>query len=164
VTGSNAATLKSCGISGFIHFYFHAPLLTCIAPSANLSSEIPLFNPDFILIAIAFLLVIIIAYLIIRVLVSVDEERAGNDLERWKLKCTNEIQKDSISRSRSTLKGRISGQMTPLLPEFPFASADARFVRNPIDFLVFDGYTQVKDNKGVAISVVLVEKLNRSHN
>ena len=31
-----------------------------------------------------------------------------------------------------------SEQMAPLLPEFPFASADARFIGNPIDFVVFD--------------------------
>jgi predicted Holliday junction resolvase-like endonuclease len=47
--------------------------------------------------------------------------------------------------------------MAPLLPEFPFASADARFIGNPIDFVVFDGYTQVKDEKGDSINVVLVE-------
>jgi predicted Holliday junction resolvase-like endonuclease len=47
--------------------------------------------------------------------------------------------------------------MALLLPEFPFASADARFIGNPIDFVVFDGYTQVKDEKGDTISVVLVE-------
>ena len=56
-----------------------------------------------------------------------------NDPERWKLECTNDIRKDSVNRSRSTLKGRISEQMPPLLPEFPFASADARFIGNPID-------------------------------
>jgi len=50
--------------------------------------------------------------------------------------------------------------MAPLLPEFPFASAYARFIGNPIDFVVFDGYTQVKDEKGDTISVVLVEVKN----
>jgi predicted Holliday junction resolvase-like endonuclease len=114
-------------------------------------------TPDIIVIAIAFLLGLIVAYLIFRARVSVYEERARNDLERWKLECTNDIRKDSVNRSRSTLKGRISEQMAPLLPEFPFASADARFIGNPIDFVVFDGYTKVKDEKGDAISVVLVE-------
>jgi predicted Holliday junction resolvase-like endonuclease len=47
--------------------------------------------------------------------------------------------------------------MARLLPEFPFASADARFIGNLIDFVVFDGYTQVKNEKGDTISVVLVE-------
>ncbi len=112
---------------------------------------------DFLIPAIAFILGIIIAYLFFRARVSVFEERAKNDLERWKLECTRDIRKDSVNRSRSTLKGRISEQMAPLLPEFPFSPADARFIGNPIDFVVFDGYTQAKDEKGDAISVVLVE-------
>ena len=65
--------------------------------------------------------------------ISVIKGRARNDLERWKLESTNNIRKDSVNRSRSTLKGRIAEQMAPLLPEFPFASADARFIGNPID-------------------------------
>ena len=112
---------------------------------------------DFAIPAIAFFLGIVAAYLFFRQQISAIEGRARNDLERWKLECTNEIRKDSVNRSRSTLKGRISEQMAPLLPEFPFASADARFIGNPIDFVVFDGYTKVKDEKGDTISVVLVE-------
>jgi predicted Holliday junction resolvase-like endonuclease len=114
-------------------------------------------DSNFIIPALAFLLGLIAAYLIFRVRVSVFEEQARNDLERWKLEHTQEIRKDSVSRSRSTLKGRISEQMAPLLPEFPFSPADARFIGNPIDFIVFDGYTNAKDEKGDTISVVLVE-------
>ncbi|MDD1719232.1 MAG: Holliday junction resolvase, partial [Methanoregulaceae archaeon] len=84
-------------------------------------------------------------------------ERARTDLERWKLECTGAIRKDAVDRSRSTLKGKISEQMAPLLPEFPYPPADARFIGNPIDFVVFDGYTNAKDEKGEAIDVVLVE-------
>jgi len=112
---------------------------------------------DFIIILAAFLLGLLAAYLFFRARVSVFEERARNDLERWKIEHTDEIRKDSVNRSRSTLKGRISEQMAPLLPEFPFSPADARFIGNPIDFVVFDGYTKAKDEKGDAISVVLVE-------
>jgi predicted Holliday junction resolvase-like endonuclease len=120
-------------------------------------SLIRMTPPDLLIPAITFLLGIIVAYLFFRQQISAVEGRARNDLERWKLECTNDIRKDSVNRSRSTLKGRISEQMAPLLPEFPFASADARFIGNPIDFVVFDGYTQVKDEKGDMISVVLVE-------
>ena len=89
--------------------------------------------------------------------VSVYEARARNDLEHWKLECTEAIRKDSVNRSRSTLKGKISEQMAPFLPEFPFSPADARFLGNPVDFVVFDGYTGVKDEDGESISIVLVE-------
>jgi predicted Holliday junction resolvase-like endonuclease len=112
---------------------------------------------DSIIIAIAFLLGLVAAYLYFRQQISVIEDRARNDLERWKIECTSEIRKDSVNRSRYTLKGRISEQMAPLLPEFPYSPADARFIGNPIDFVVFDGYTKAKDEKGDEISVVLVE-------
>lgn len=112
---------------------------------------------DLFLIAVAFILGCILAYLIFRTQVRVYEERAKNDLERWKIECTDAIRKDSVNRSRSTLKGKIAEQMAPFLPEFPFSASDARFIGNPIDFVVFDGYTQAKDEDGNAISVVLVE-------
>jgi len=112
---------------------------------------------DLFIIIIAFLIGVIAAYLYFRQQTCVIEERARNDLERWKIECTREIRKDSVNRSRSTLKGRISEQMAPLLPEFPYSPADARFIGNPIDFVVFDGYTKVKDEKGDTISVVFVE-------
>jgi predicted Holliday junction resolvase-like endonuclease len=112
---------------------------------------------DLLLLFAAFFLGIVVAYLIFRARVSVYEERARNDLERWKIECTDAIRKDSVNRSRSTLKGKISEQMAPYLPEFPFAPADARFIGNPVDFVVFDGYTKAKDEKDNAVSVVLVE-------
>jgi predicted Holliday junction resolvase-like endonuclease len=112
---------------------------------------------DSILFTAVFLLGVMVAYLFFRQRVGLIEERARNDLERWKIECTKDIRKDSVNRSRSTLKGRISEQIAPLLPEFPFSSADARFIGNPIDFVVFDGYTLAKDEKADSISVVLVE-------
>jgi len=110
-----------------------------------------------LLICIAFLAGLVAAWLWYRTKVCVIEGRAQNDLDRWKNEHTKEIRKDSVNRSRSTLKGRISEQMAPLLPEFPYAPADARFIGNPIDFVVFDGYTDAKDGPGTTIGVVLVE-------
>jgi predicted Holliday junction resolvase-like endonuclease len=66
---------------------------------------------DLLLPAIAFILGIVTTYLYFRQQISAIKGRARNDLERWKLECTNDIRKDSVNRSRSTLKGRISGQM-----------------------------------------------------
>jgi predicted Holliday junction resolvase-like endonuclease len=114
------------------------------------------FFDTLILIAV-FLAGCIAAYLWYRTKVCVIEGRAQNDFDRWKNEHTKEIRKDSVNRSRSTLKGRISEQMAPLLPEFPWSPADARFIGNPIDFVVFDGYTDAKDGNGDQVTVVLVE-------
>jgi hypothetical protein len=70
-------------------------------------------STDLLIIVLAFLLGLVAAYLFFRQRISVIEERARNDFECWKLECTNEIRKDSVNRSRSTLKGRISEQMAP---------------------------------------------------
>jgi predicted Holliday junction resolvase-like endonuclease len=113
--------------------------------------------PDILLLVAMFIAGSVVAYLWFRTKICVIEGRAQNELDRWKNEHTKEIRKDSVNRSRSTLKGRISEQMAPLLPEFPFSPADARFIGNPIDFVVFDGYTEAKDGDGDQVSVVLVE-------
>lgn len=105
----------------------------------------------------AFLSGIVVAYLLFRARVGIFEERARNDLERWKQECTEEIRRDSVNRSRSTLKGKIAEQMAPVLPGFPYSAADARFIGSPIDFIVFDGYSKAKEGQGNEVSVVLVE-------
>src|SRR6267154_6463393 len=53
--------------------------------------------------------------------------------------------KDSVDRSRSTLKGQIAEQMAPLLPGFPYMPSDARFLGDPIDYVVFKGRADFGD-------------------
>jgi predicted Holliday junction resolvase-like endonuclease len=53
----------------------------------------------------------------------------------------------SVDQSRRTLKGQIAEQMAPLLPGFPYEPGDARFLGDPIDYVVFNGYTDVKDGQ-----------------
>ena len=57
------------------------------------------------------------------------------------------------------LKGKIAEHMVPLIPEvFHYEPADARFIGAPIDYLIFEGYTRVKD-EGVdePITVILAD-------
>jgi len=105
----------------------------------------------------AFLFGIAVAYFFFRARVSIFEQRARNDLDRWKQECTEAIRKDSVNRSRSTLKGKIAEQMAPYLPGFPYSAADARFIGSPVDFIVFDGYSTAKDGDSGEVSIVLVE-------
>jgi len=67
--------------------------------------------------------------------------------------------KDSVERARSSLKGQIAEQMAPLLPGFLYRPADARFLGDPIDYVVFDGYTGVRDEGAAAeeLEIVLLE-------
>jgi predicted Holliday junction resolvase-like endonuclease len=62
----------------------------------------------------------------------------------------------SVAQSRSTLKGQIAEQMAPLLPGFPYQPADARFIGDPVDYVVFNGYTRVKDGAADSESIELI--------
>ena len=80
------------------------------------------------------------------------------------------IRKDATDRSRVVLKGKIAEHMVPLIGEiFRYEPSDARFIGAPIDYIIFDGYTRVKDdNSDEPITVVLADiktgkaKLNKT--
>lgn len=61
--------------------------------------------------------------------------------------------KEAIAHSRSTLYGQLSEQLVPLLPDFDYALEDARFLGAPVDYIVFDGYSDGE----AEVSVVFVE-------
>ena len=69
------------------------------------------------------------------------------------------VRKDAADRSRYVLKGKIAEHMVPLFSDvFPFDPSDARFIGAPIDYLIFDGYTAVKDsNSERPITVILAD-------
>lgn len=62
---------------------------------------------------------------------------------------------DSLDRSRSVLRGQVAEHFAPFLPGFPFNPKDARFLGQPVDYLVFDGLA-ASDGRD-EVTVVLVE-------
>jgi predicted Holliday junction resolvase-like endonuclease len=93
----------------------------------------------------------------VRARITAIEERSRAELETWKLETAGAIRKDSVNRSRSTLKGKIAEQMAPVLPDFGFNPADARFIGSPVDYVIFDGLTRVADEKEDEISIVFMD-------
>jgi predicted Holliday junction resolvase-like endonuclease len=70
-----------------------------------------------------------------------------------------DARRESVEKSRSTLKGKMAEQLAPLLPGFRYLPADARFLGDPVDYIVFNGYTGVRDDAaGVdGLEIVLLE-------
>ncbi|MFA5221115.1 MAG: Holliday junction resolvase-like protein [Methanoregula sp.] len=112
-----------------------------------------LLIPVLVALAIGFVL----GYYYVKGQITAIEERYRADLERWKVEAGNEIRKDSVNRSRSTLKGKIAEQMAPVLPEFAFNPADARFIGSPVDYIIFDGLTEVADEQKTSIRIVFMD-------
>ena len=69
------------------------------------------------------------------------------------------IRKDAADRSRYVLKGKIAEHLVPLYREvFKYDPSDARFLGAPIDYIIFDGYTAVKDGASdEPITVILAD-------
>lgn len=70
-----------------------------------------------------------------------------------------QAQKRSVNTSRAVLKGKMAEQLAPLLPEFQYLPSDAKFLGDPVDYIVFDGYTDLRDGDGSPedIEVVLID-------
>ena len=65
---------------------------------------------------------------------------------------------EAVDASRRVIRGLVTEQMAPFLQGFDFDPGDARFIGNPVDFVVFDGF-----GEGALRSVTLVEvKTGRS--
>lgn len=68
-------------------------------------------------------------------------------------------QKRSVNTSRAVLKGKMAEQLAPIMPEFQYLPSDAKFLGDPVDYVVFDGYTDFRDGEGDAedIEVILID-------
>jgi len=65
--------------------------------------------------------------------------------------------RQALESSRVTIKGKIYEQLAPILPGFNYNPADARFLGNPIDYIIFDGYTEAKGGTGRVRRIVLMD-------
>ena len=70
-----------------------------------------------------------------------------------------QAQKRSVNTSRAVLKGKMAEQFAPILPEFRYLPSDAKFLGDPVDYVVFDGYTNFRDGDGTVddIEVILLD-------
>jgi predicted Holliday junction resolvase-like endonuclease len=98
-----------------------------------------------------------LGFFYVKAQITAIENRYRAELEKWKLEAAGEIRKDSVNRSRSTLKGRIAEQMAPVLPGFLFNPADAHFIGSLVDYVIFDGLTGVCDEKNQSIRIVFMD-------
>ena len=112
---------------------------------------------------LALLTLVAILALIVVILVWQSERRRSGarveELLRDRDRDLLSARKESVEKARSSLKGQIAEQMAPLLPGFAYAPADARFLGDPVDDVVFDGYTGLRDggSPGDGLEIVLLE-------
>ncbi len=68
-----------------------------------------------------------------------------HELEDQHAETVVSARRQSTEQSRAVLKGKMAEQMAPLLPGFAYWPADARFLGDPVDYVVFNGYSTIRD-------------------
>ena len=91
--------------------------------------------------------------------IKAEYEQYLAELELEHQQALTQAQKRSVNTSRAVLKGKMAEQMAPIMPEFQYLPSDAKFLGDPIDYVVFDGYTDYRDGDGRAedIEIVLID-------
>ncbi|MEB3767213.1 Holliday junction resolvase-like protein [Acinetobacter sp. MD2] len=67
-----------------------------------------------------------------------------------------EAQKKSVNTSRAVLKGKMAEQFAPVLPGFNYLPSDAKFLGDPVDYVVFNGYSEFREGNAKAQDLELV--------
>ena len=91
--------------------------------------------------------------------IKAEYEQYIAELELEHQQALTAAQKRSVNTSRAVLKGKMAEQLAPIMPEFQYLPSDAKFLGDPVDYVVFDGYTDFRDGDGTAedIEVVLID-------
>ena len=91
--------------------------------------------------------------------IKAEYEQYITQLEVEHQQALSNAKKRSVNTSRAVLKGKMAEQLAPIMPEFQYLPSDAKFLGDPIDYVVFDGYSDFRDGDGAAedIEVVLID-------
>jgi len=68
-----------------------------------------------------------------------------------------EIREDAIARSARTLSGKTLERFIPFLEDFPYDPHDVRWLGDPVDLVIFDGYSKNKESGDDIKQIVFCE-------
>ena len=91
--------------------------------------------------------------------IKAEYERYIAELQLEHQQALTQAQKRSVNTSRAVLKGKMAQQFAPILPEYQYLPSDAKFLGDPVDYVVFDGYTDLRDGQGKVddVEIVLID-------
>ncbi|MFM6958072.1 MAG: Holliday junction resolvase-like protein [Acinetobacter sp.] len=91
--------------------------------------------------------------------IQAEYEKYIAELELEHKQALLDAQKRSVNTSRAVLKGKMAEQFAPILSEFRYLPSDAKFLGDPVDYVVFDGYSNFRDGDGTVddIEVILLD-------
>lgn len=72
----------------------------------------------------------------------------------------NQVQsqaKIAVAKSKAVTRGKISEEFLPLFPDFPYNMSDAKFSGSPIDYVVFNGMSNLRDDGEGEIEIIFAD-------
>ncbi len=85
------------------------------------------------------ILTVLLVYFIIKNLQW--QYRFENRIREWLEKEEQQIRQDAIQRSARAMSGKTLEKFIPFLDKFPYDPHDVRWLGDPIDLVIFDGYS-----------------------
>lgn len=85
------------------------------------------------------------------------------DIKKRYQKELNSAKKISVEKSKAVTRGQIAEEFIPLFPDFPYNMSDCKFSGQPLDFIVFKGMSNLRDNKEGEIEIIFADvKVNKA--
>ena len=112
-----------------------------------------------VLVFLLFILLIVCLFLLFKVMLEVKEWRDKFDIrvKEWLEKEAKTIREDAIKRSALVRSGKILEKLVPFLADFKYDPHDVRWLGDPIDLVIFDGYTRNRKTAEELQRIVFVE-------
>ena len=99
-----------------------------------------------------------VLYLISRELI---DQQVKAELDEWRVKELYSVRRESLDRARPEVQRRVGADIASWTHSFPFMQEDPRFVGNPIDYIVFEGYSGVRARQADEITRVTFVRARR---
>lgn len=65
---------------------------------------------------------------------------------------------NAVKQSKAVTRGKVSEEMLPMFPDFPYNLEDSKFMGMPVDYIIFDGMSEFRDgNKDKEITIILAD-------
>lgn len=68
-------------------------------------------------------------------------------IKEWKEEEERRIREDAIARSARALSGKTLEKLVPFLEGFPYDAHDIRWLGDPVDLVIFDGYSSDREGR-----------------
>ena len=64
---------------------------------------------------------------------------------------------EAVAKSKEVIRGKVTEEIVPVLPGFKYTLSDTKFMGNPIDYIVFDRMSNIRDTRNGEITIVLAD-------